>query len=134
MKKKLLFGIFFLSFLLINIISIFKTNDNETSLISLIQTAHADTESGGGWFYTDQISVLNCGSQTWTKTEYYDDYWDVVGLYYIEGGVVQSEYKGTYSYVITTSGVTPPRLLNLTQCPDGWDPFCSPCLDPCKGC
>jgi len=58
MKKKILFGILFSAILAINVISVSKTDVGDLSLMSLIQTAQAQTESGECYPWSPNYNIV----------------------------------------------------------------------------
>lgn len=132
---KLLPGVAIIAMLMLNVSIVFNNNPGHSGTWSIIGKVLASSgSSGGGWLWKDQVSVVTCGEVNWEKIEYFDEYGTLLGALVTQNGVVVASYDGAYSSSTKSSGKTPARDLNMTQCPDGWDPFCSECLDPCKGC
>jgi hypothetical protein len=68
MKKKFFFGILFSAILAINVISVSKTDISDLSLMSLMQRAQADPESGvdytHGYLNNPQECIVTVGTIT----------------------------------------------------------------------
>lgn len=93
-----------------------------------------NTSGGGGLLWEEVQNDILCGEVKWKKTEYFNSKGTLVGTMLVENGIVKLQYSGIYSYTIESTGTTPPRWLKITECPKGWELFCTKCLDPCKGC
>lgn len=139
MKKIIIFGVFALVLMAINVSQNMRSKQNEFSLDRLLYAniAFASEGEGGGGsgpLWHDLETSILCSAYSWEKTEYFNSNHSLLGTLLIQGGIIKTEYHGEYHSTTYSSGTTPARYLTMKECPDGWDPFCTPCTDPCKGC
>lgn len=110
-----------------------ETTGTDSGTATDTQTG-SETSGGSGWFWQEKLTSITCLPVNWKKTVYKNSSGITVGEMLVENGIVRYSYSGSYAYTAVTSGTTPERKLDIKQCPDGWNPFCQKCLDPCFGC